>query len=32
MARLARVVVPDIAHHVTPRGNRRQPGRKARPK
>jgi REP-associated tyrosine transposase len=25
MARLARVVVPDVAHHVTQRGNRRQP-------
>ncbi len=25
MARLARIVVPDIAHHVTQRGNRRQP-------
>jgi putative transposase len=24
MARLARVVVPDVAHHVTQRGNRRQ--------
>jgi len=24
MARLARVVVPGVAHHVTPRGNRRQ--------
>ena len=24
MARLARVVVPGIAHHVTQRGNRRQ--------
>ncbi len=24
MARLARIVVPDIAHHVTQRGNRRQ--------
>ncbi len=24
MARLARVVVPDAAHHVTQRGNRRQ--------
>ncbi|MHB9023262.1 MAG: transposase, partial [Armatimonadota bacterium] len=25
MARLARVVVPDIPHHVTQRGNRRLP-------
>ncbi len=25
MARLARIVIPDIAHHVTQRGNRRQP-------
>lgn len=25
MARLARIVVPGIAHHVTQRGNRRQP-------
>ncbi|MEP7129763.1 MAG: transposase [Sphingomicrobium sp.] len=25
MARLARVVIPDIPHHVTQRGNRRQP-------
>jgi putative transposase len=25
MARLARIVVPDVAHHVTQRGNRRQP-------
>ncbi|MFA5167771.1 MAG: transposase [Candidatus Omnitrophota bacterium] len=25
MARLARVVVPDIPHHITQRGNRRQP-------
>lgn len=25
MARLARVVLPDVAHHVTQRGNRRQP-------
>ena len=25
MARLARVVIPDVAHHVTQRGNRRQP-------
>ena len=25
MARLARLVIPDIAHHVTQRGNRRQP-------
>jgi putative transposase len=25
MARLARVVVPGVAHHVTQRGNRRQP-------
>lgn len=25
MARLARLVVPDVAHHVTQRGNRRQP-------
>lgn len=25
MARLARVVVPGIPHHVTQRGNRRQP-------
>jgi len=24
MARLARVVVPGVAHHVTQRGNRRQ--------
>ena len=24
MARLARVVIPDIPHHVTQRGNRRQ--------
>jgi putative transposase len=24
MARLARIVVPDLAHHVTQRGNRRQ--------
>jgi putative transposase len=24
MARLARVVVPDVPHHVTQRGNRRQ--------
>jgi len=24
MARLARVVVPGVPHHVTPRGNRRQ--------
>jgi REP element-mobilizing transposase RayT len=25
MARLARLVVPDVPHHVTQRGNRRQP-------
>jgi putative transposase len=25
MARLARIVVPGVAHHVTQRGNRRQP-------
>lgn len=25
MARFARLVVPDVAHHVTQRGNRRQP-------
>ncbi|MDB5430525.1 MAG: transposase, partial [Caulobacter sp.] len=25
MARLARVVVPGVPHHVTQRGNRRQP-------
>ncbi len=25
MARLARVVIPDVPHHVTQRGNRRQP-------
>ena len=25
MARFARVVVPDLPHHVTQRGNRRQP-------
>jgi putative transposase len=25
MARLARIVIPDLAHHVTQRGNRRQP-------
>lgn len=25
MARLARVVVPDLPHHVTQRGNRREP-------
>jgi putative transposase len=25
MARLARLVIPDTAHHVTQRGNRRQP-------
>ena len=25
MARLARVVIPEVAHHVTQRGNRRQP-------
>jgi putative transposase len=25
MARLARIVIPDVAHHVTQRGNRRQP-------
>jgi putative transposase len=25
MARLARIVIPDIPHHVTQRGNRRQP-------
>jgi putative transposase len=25
MARLARLVVPEVAHHVTQRGNRRQP-------
>ena len=25
MARLARVVVPDCPHHITQRGNRRQP-------
>ena len=25
MARLARVVIPDVAHHVTQRGNRRLP-------
>jgi putative transposase len=24
MARLARIVVPDLPHHVTQRGNRRQ--------
>jgi putative transposase len=24
MARLARIVVPDVPHHVTQRGNRRQ--------
>ena len=24
MARLARIVVPGVAHHVTQRGNRRQ--------
>ena len=26
MARIARVVIPNYPHHVTPRGNRRQPG------
>jgi putative transposase len=25
MARLARIVIPDVAHHVTQRGNRRLP-------
>ncbi len=25
MARLARIVVPDLPHHVTTRGNRREP-------
>ncbi len=25
MARLARIVVPDLLHHVTARGNRREP-------
>ncbi len=25
MARLARIVVPGLAHHVTQRGNRREP-------
>ena len=25
MARFARVVVPDVSHHVTARGNRREP-------
>ena len=25
MARIARVVVPDLTHHVTQRGNRREP-------
>jgi len=25
MARLARIVIPGVAHHVTQRGNRRQP-------
>src|ERR1700756_3854005 len=25
MARLARIVVPDLPHHVTQRGNRREP-------
>lgn len=25
MARLARVVVPGLAHHITQRGNRREP-------
>ncbi len=25
MARLARIVVPDLPHHVTARGNRREP-------
>ena len=25
MARLARVVIPEVAHHITQRGNRRQP-------
>ena len=25
MARIARVVVPDLPHHVTHRGNRREP-------
>jgi putative transposase len=25
MARLARVVVPDLPHHITQRGNRREP-------
>lgn len=25
MARLARIIVPDVAHHVTQRGNRREP-------
>ena len=25
MARIARIVIPDVAHHVTQRGNRRQP-------
>ncbi len=25
MARLARVVVPGVPHHITQRGNRRQP-------
>jgi putative transposase len=25
MARIARVVVPDFPHHVTQRGNRREP-------
>jgi len=26
MARLARIVIPGVAHHVIQRGNRRQPG------
>jgi putative transposase len=25
MARLSRIVIPGVAHHVTQRGNRRQP-------
>ena len=25
MARLARIVIPDVPHHVTQRGNRRLP-------
>ena len=25
MARLARIIIPDVPHHVTQRGNRREP-------